>query len=561
MLKPKISFLAFFLLWAEFQGWKVPDFHVRVCEFLEYWYINGRTALLMMPRGHSKSSMLDVFNAWVIYCWPEQTMILHQGTTDPDAFKCSNGTKNVLENHPLCVGNESVKRRSGETERWWVQGSKDIRYGTMLSKGILSGVTGHRATFIQNDDVETPKTTGTPDQREKLRFRLSEQTHIAIPGAKKLWIGTPHAHDSLYDEIKKLRKVSVLVLKMFEHERRIEKAEADKVYTLNFEPVHAFSGIGEGSKYLHRDEDYECFKSGDLFKVVLKNPSFIVDFYSEGIWAERFTPEEMEARREECKTLNEWDSQYQMHAKPVGDVRLDPSFMIPYNCEPILRRANGQYIMMLGERQIVGITFQWDPSSGKIKSDISSTALVLHDDFGNKYWHRSFSLTGPVVEHDDNGHINGGQVWQLCDLIEQFYIPKVTIETNGIGGFAPAALKGALKARKIRCGVTEKHNTTPKNKRILDALEGPLLSGLLWVHTSITDKPEGGENNSAVYKKFGAFNPALTVQEDDEMDSLAGAITDSPERVGKLHRTMESNERPNWRTNGGVVEATLDFND
>ena len=27
----------------------------------------------------------------------------------------------------------------------------------MLAKGILSGVTGHRAHFIQNDDVETPK--------------------------------------------------------------------------------------------------------------------------------------------------------------------------------------------------------------------------------------------------------------------------------------------------------------------------------------------------------------------------------------------------------------------
>ena len=98
-----------------------------------------------------------------------------------------------------------------------------------------------------------------------------------------------------------------------------------------------------------------------------------------------------------------------------------------------------------------------------------------------------------------------------------------------------------------------------KNKRILDALEGPLLSGLLWVHTSIIDKPEGGENNSAVYKKFAAFNPAITDQEDDEMDSLAGAVTDSPERVGKIHRQNEVNESPNWRTDGGVIEAALDF--
>ena len=57
------------------------------------------------------------------------------------------------------------------------------------------------------------------------------------------------------------------------------------------------------------------------------------------------------------------------------------------------------------------------------------------------------------------------------------------------------------------------------------------------------------------------FNPAISDQEDDDLDSLAGAITDSPERVGKIHRTNEVNERPNWRTDGGVAEATLDFND
>jgi hypothetical protein len=267
----------------------------------------------------------------------------------------------------------------------------------------------------------------------------------------------------------------------------------------------------------------------------------------------------MDKRRKECRTLNEWDSQYQMHAKPVGEVRLDPDKMIPYDCEPVLRRANGQYIMMLGDRQIVGITMRWDPSSGKLKSDISSTALVLHDDFGAKYWHRSVALTGDVVTHDAQGNIIGGQVWQLCDLIEQFNVPSLTIETNGIGNFAPAALKGALKARRIRCGVKEQHSSGAKNKRILEALEGPLMSGLLWVHTSVIDTPEEGENSSRQYKNMHMFNPAITDQPDDDLDSLAGAVTDSPERVGKIHRQNEVNESPNWRTNGGVVEATLDF--
>ena len=85
------------------------------------------------------------------------------------------------------------------------------------------------------------------------------------------------------------------------------------------------------------------------------------------------------------------------------------------------------------------------------------------------------------------------------------------------------------------------------------------MSGLLWVHTSVIDTPEEGENSSRQYKNMRMFNPAITEQPDDDLDSLAGAITDSPERVGKIHRQNEANESPNWRTNGGVVEATLDF--
>lgn len=560
MTKPKISFLAFFLLWAELQGWKVPGFHVLVCVFLENFYLKGRTGLLMLPRGHSKSSILLVFNAWVIYCWPK-TQILHQGTTDPDAYKCSRGTRDVLARHPLCINNHEVGVKQGEVERWFVNGTTDVQYGTMLSKGILSGVTGHRAHFLQNDDVETPQTTATPEAREKLPRKLSEQTHIAIPGSKKLWIGTPHTHDSLYEKIKKKKKVDKLILKMFENEKRVEDGVKGQKVLLDFEPIHAFSGIGLGSKYLRKGEHYDCRKLKNAWEVTLLESNYIMDFYSLGIWEEYFTPEEMEFRREDCKTLNEWDSQYQMHAKPVGEVRLDPDKILAYDCEPVLRRANGQYIFMIGERRIVGVSAKWDPSSGKLKSDVSSVALFFHDDLGAKYWHRSLALTGPDIETNENGEIVGGQVWQLCDLIEQFNIPKIIIETNGIGGFAASGLKGALKKRKIQCGVEEQPSTQNKNKRILEAFEGPLMSGLLWAHISVlVQKTKGGEEEDAApAKQMREWSPALSNQPDDYLDSGAGAIVAQPERVGKIHRTNMPNERPNWRTNGGDVEAALDF--
>jgi len=177
---------------------------------------------------------------------------------------------------------------------------------------------------------------------------------------------------------------------------------------------------------------------------------------------------------------------------------------------------------------------------------------------GNKYWHRSIALKGEVIITNDNGEVVGGQVWQLCDLIEEFRIPKIAIETNGIGNFAPASLKAALKKRRLRCGVKEKHSTQSKNKRILEAVEGPLVSGLIWVHVSVIDTIEG-ENTSTQYKQMQQFNPGVTEQEDDYLDSLAGTLNESPERIGKIHNRLEPNESANWRTDGGVTDAALDF--
>ena len=548
----KVSFAAFYLIYAETLNWIVPDFHLDVCDFLEDY---GSLGLLMMPRGHGKSTILDIYNAWKLYCNNEH-LILHQAATDKDAAKASRGTEQVVEKHPLCQL-FGVHKARGELQKWWISGSSDVRHGSIHARGVLSNVTGARANEIQNDDVEMPSNIGTPEAREKLRYRLSEQTHILIPGGQKLFVGTPHTHDSLYTQIQKLG-AKCMILRMFEKEKRFENVVECIV---DFEPVYVFSGISSTARLLKEKEDYLVRSNGNTWTIIFTESHYLIDIYNESLWPERFTPSEMDKRRKECRTLNEWDSQYQMHAKPIGEVRLDPDKMIPYDCEPVLRRANSKYIMMLGDRQIVGITMRWDPSSGKLKSDISSVALVLHDDFGVKYWHRSVALTGDVVKHDPQGNITGGQVWQLCDLIDQFNVPSVTIETNGIGNFAPAALKGALKARHIRCGVKEEHSVGNKNKRILEALEGPLMSGLLWVHTSVIDTPEEGENSSRQYKNMRMFNPAITEQPDDDLDSLAGAVTDSPERIGKIHRQNEAHESPNWRTDGGVAEATLDFND
>lgn len=554
----KISFAAFFLMYVEGKlGLKVPDFHLDYCDFLQEFMEGGEddqdVAVVMLPRGHSKSTNLDIFNAWCIYRNPNE-MILHQGTADRDAFKCSLGTQAILRSHPLTENDPVYQKREGVKSKWFINGTDDDRYGTFTAAGILSGVTGQRATLLQNDDVETPKTTNTQEKREKLVFTLGEQIHIAVPNSKTLYIGTPHSHDSLYTKLIE-KGAKTFIVKMFEHEHRLKDGEQKAVLTFN--PVHCFTGIGKGAQYLYKDKDYSATEIDGLFHVNVFEQYNLVDFYSRGIWEDRFTPKEMQKRRVKCETLNEWDSQYQMHDKPLTNSRLNPEYLRMYDFEPEIRTANGEERLYISDNRIVSMSCHMDPSSGKKKRDVSSVALIFQDDCGRIYWHRSEPLTGAIINVDDRGElIAGGQAWQVSELVKKFHVTSMTVETNGVGTHVPDNLLQVFKKRGIRCGVEGIHESKNKNDRILAGIEGPLTSGYLYAHKSILVDENG--NDSDIVKKMRLFNAETQDNQDDEIDALSKAITNEPVRIGTKNQNTPLSNRSSWRPNQGMIDLQSD---
>jgi hypothetical protein len=547
MASGKVDLLAFFLIWAELQGWSVPDVHVRAI----YWLEHRRTlAVLRCFRGFGKSTLLAIYNAWRYYRDPTYR-ILHQGDQDKTAFKTSRDTRAVLLRHPLT--RHLFAEIRGEVSFWWCAGAQDERNPSMQAAGITSNITSSRCDEAQNDDVEVPRNITNPENRDKMRQRLQEQIFCMVPGARRLFIGTPHTHDSLYDEVEAMG-ADCLTIRMFEHEFRVESCK-ERVVRVPFVPEFVFSGIGKRARLLRLGNDYT--QAGNVV-TLRRADGELVDFYAGSVWPERFTAEDLESRRQGCKTINGWDSQYQLHSKPVTETRLNPDRLQPYDVEPTFRPANGQMVMQLGMARIVGATCRWDPASGKVNSDVSAVAVCLQDENGRRYLHRVQPLTGDVAEFAEDGKtITGGQVWQLCDLIEQLRLPRITVETNGIGKFIPAVLKAALKQRHLVCGVKEEHSTASKNKRILEAWEPLLMSeGMLWAHQSVTDGP--------LISQMQLFNPVATDQADDYLDAGAGAITEAPERL----RNISDKERfyakahgvvvQNWRPSAGVFEVELE---
>ncbi|CAI1774677.1 Uncharacterised protein [Serratia entomophila] len=535
-----ISFVAFFIMWAERMGWDVPDCHYRACHWLEH---RGDLAVLRCFRGFGKSTILAVYNAWRYY-QNRQYRILHQSEADGTAYKTSRDTQNVLRNHPLTRG--MLPDGQGTVEQWWVNGSLDMRNGSMYAKGILSNVTSARADECQNDDVEVPRNIQTPEAREKLRYRLGEQTHILVPGGRKLFIGTPHTHDSLYDEVEAMG-ADCLTIKLFEKEHRIDEKQATaRSYALPFRPEYVFVGIHIGARLLAEGVDYQLTATGITFA---EPPGTTVDCYAECAWPERFTPAEMEKRRQETRTVNEWDSQYQLHSKPIGESRLDPERIREYNVQPEIRYANRTASMWLGSQQIVGAVAWWDVATGKAKADASAFSLVLTDARGHLYWHVCQELIGDLAEFDERDKITGGQVVQIRELVIRYQIPQVVVEVNGPGSFAGKLLRQALKG--TGCGVREEFTITNKQKRILDAFEAPLSSRFLWAHSDVLDGP--------AYDQMRDFNPALTNQPDDYIDSGAGAISETPVRIGKLVGKPTAQGREDWQPTDGDHEVAVDY--
>jgi len=535
----EISFAAFYILWGQHRNWVVPPVHLRACHWMEH---RGDLAVLRAHRGFSKSTILAAYNAWRYLRQPAYR-ILHQSESDPTAYKTSRDTQNVLRNHPLTKG----MFREGGVQEWWVNGAEDSRNASMYARGILSNVTSARAEECQNDDVEVPRNIQTPEMREKLRYRLGEQTHILVPGGRQLFIGTPHTHDSLYDEMEKLG-ADCLTIPMFERECRIDDATQD-AYPLPFVPEFVFAGIGKSARVLVAGRDYRMRGQTLVFSTP---PGGLIDCYAGVAWPERFDGKELEKRRKRTRTINEWDSQYQLHSKPIHDVRLDPNRMVPYSVEPTFRTINKALTMWLGKARVVSARAYWDCATGRIGGDDSVLSIVLDDDRGNHYWHRAVALTGDYAEFDDtrNTKITGGQVLQAAEIVRGLRIPRVTVETNGVGTFVPKLLLRALKQEGVRCGVAESPARGNKNERILGGLEGPLLSGVLWAHTSVVDGPAGTQMKE--------WNPKISDQPDDYLDSGAGALLDAPVRIGQTGGKPPSDRDEDWRPTAGVFEVALE---
>lgn len=372
----KVSYREFYAIHAAMEGWShVPSFHWDLVEFLEneaQW--TNRDAVIQAFRGASKSSLTATWIAWKLAGDPT-LLFLIQSADDNLAMKMNTDVSKIVRSHPFCE--HLVSKTSKWTERGFsVRGATSGRNWSVSARGVGSNVTGLRCNYLVLDDVEVPNTSRSEKLREDLRARISESSKLLLPNGARVYIGTPHATDSIYPE-------------------QIDKGAS--TFRVPF---------------LKDIEGEWPFCSGTCS------------------WPERWNDEQIKRIQQACTGKAEFYSQYQLIPMLAEDSYLDPAFIRTYNCEPEFIESNGSRLYRIDGKKITAHCAFWDPALSKVGRDSSVLAIVFCTQAGDIYIHRTVAVQGDIDR----------QCEDVRKLLVEFCVPTCYVETNGLGAWTPGLL-------------------------------------------------------------------------------------------------------------------------
>ncbi len=192
------EFYKFLDEWNDVLGLETPRHHREIMRFLvELWQTEPHRGLLMAFRHSGKSTVVGVFAACVLYMRP-RTRILILSAESVLAARMVAHIRHILENHPRCSSLIPSNKKEWASGRITVNRPIGVREPSVTCQGLYGNVTGMRADLIICDDVEVPNTSNTARKREELRDRLRELDFILSPTGTMIYIGTPHAADTIY---------------------------------------------------------------------------------------------------------------------------------------------------------------------------------------------------------------------------------------------------------------------------------------------------------------------------------------------------------------------------
>lgn len=331
------SFPLFCSAWNRLQNQGMPRVHIKIARWLETrWQAGDRQLLLMAFRSCGKSSIVGLFAAWLLLQRPDLRIFVLAADAAL-AAKMVRNTKRIIERHPLTKHLRPSRPDQWASDRFTVARGTELRDPSMLAFGIEANITGSRADVIICDDVEVPNTCDTAEKRANLRDRLAELSFVLVPGGTQLYVGTPHAFETIYDP-----------------------------------------------SFLDGYAD-------------LRVP--LLDGAGESAWPERFTKADI-SRLQKSGGPRRFAAQMMLKPQPVTESRLNVEALRWYDDEVVYAEAQGQPTLHIADVKMVSVSAWWDPAFGR-NGDGSVVAVVYADAQGRYWLHRIVYLHADADDVDE----------------------------------------------------------------------------------------------------------------------------------------------------------------
>lgn len=471
----RLSFEEFLLAWHGVDGRGVPQHWHSMARWMECMAARGERRLVMQAfRAAGKSTLGGFFAAWLLFRSPS-LRILIVAAEQSLATRMALHTRGILERHPLTRHLVAGRRDVWASDRFTVERAGGGRDPSLLARGLESNLTGSRADVIVCDDVEVPNTARSYDLRMGLRRRLSELDFVLVPGGLALYLGTPHAEDSIYAT------------------------------------------------------DYALDGSAPFLEGAARFSLPVRDGSGRPTWPGRYSRSGLE-RLLERSGSRKFSSQMLLQPASENESGFNTRQLALYDDELEYREGGGEAVLELCGRRMVSSACRWDPALGPApgrdgrKRDSNALALLYQDVEGQWYLHRLLYLPPPPADGtEDAAQWYCGRV---ADLVAAFHVPSVSVETNGLGAFLPGLLRRKLALNFLRCTVVEAHTKSRKADRIVAALDPLLSARALSVHRSVMSTPFPRELRS--------WDPQSQGLSDDGLDAVASAVLLDSVRLSRL---------------------------
>jgi hypothetical protein len=496
----KVDFPTFVAIWNMSQKRKLvlPSLHERIAQWLEETESHPYR-LLMAYRHSGKSFLKDLYIAWRLYKDPNFTVILISAAASL-VKKAAIHVKGVIANHPLTKHLVPPTY----TGQWQNDIFSVVRPTTKQEPSVTitslgSQFTGMHADLMIIDDIETSSNSRTSDNRQRIRDAASEFVSMAD---YLLFIGTPHAEDTIY--------------KVLQHQNNYTVAK------------------------------YPIFVEGTNEKV-LQSP----DWHADSENNPTMTSEEWVMKKKRGGGAasdgqsghNWWLSQYLLIPKQSTDSILEWS-MVKFltgkveesvgNWKPI--HSTRQLTEAIDGKEIRMKKAYWDPAKGGKGNDQSIVAFCAKT-YDNELLYIDAAVLPPL--DPKTGFEN--QINAAISFLLKHEIKHITVETN----YSPdlvVQLRKKIEERGLRIAVAKDTRTNSQKKEIYigSAIEPYLNVGKLYVHEKVI-------TFTNFKTQFVEFPDS---RHDDVLDALAGCIN----ALGKMTGNATGQSYNHYLGQGNVYQ-------